>query len=100
MVRQHQTCSGGVPLRSSGAWSCVLDQTWLHLDHDLPSWDQAEYLSSAIDHGRQLGLLNSGQWEGFKALLDLSQKIPPLSSIISGSLMAVVGQTRMRRHGS
>ncbi len=73
--------------------SCVLDHTWLHLDQRLPSWDQAEYLSSAIEHGRQLGLLSPGRWEGVEALLDLSPKIPPLSSIISGSLMAVVGQS-------
>ena len=93
MVRQHQNLLWWCAIAFIWSLSCVLDHTWLHLDHDLPSWDQAEYLSSAIDHGRQLGLLNSGQWEGVKALLDLSPKIPPLSSIISGSLMAVVGQT-------
>ena len=37
-------------------------------------------------------LLSPGQWEGVEALLDLSPKIPPLSSIISGSLMAVVAK--------
>ena len=93
MVRQHQSLLWWCAIAFIWSLSCVLDHTWLHLDHDLPSWDQAEYLSSAIDHGRQLGLLNSGQWEGVKALLDLSPKIPPLSSIISGSLMVVVGQS-------
>jgi len=93
MIRQHQSLLWWCAIAFIWILSCVLDHTWLHLDHDLPSWDQAEYLSSAIDHGRQLGMLNSGQWEGVKALLDLSPKIPPLSSIISGSLMAVVGQS-------
>ena len=93
MVREHQRLLWWCAIAFIWSLSCVLDHTWLFLDHDLPSWDQAEYLSSAIDHGRQLGLLNSGQWEGVKALLDLSPKIPPLSSIISGSLMAVVGQS-------
>ena len=68
MVRQHQSLLWWCAIAFIWSLSCVLDHTWLHLDHDLPSWDQAEYLSSAIDHGRQLGLLNSGQWEGVKAL--------------------------------
>ena len=93
MVRRHKSLLWWCAIAFIWSLSCLLDHTWLHLDHDLPSWDQAEYLSSAIDHGRQLGMLNSGQWEGVKALLDLSPKIPPLSSIISGSLMAVVGQS-------
>lgn len=93
MVRRHQSLLWWCAITLIWSLSCVLDHIWLHLDHDLPSWDQAEYLSSAIEHGRQLGLLNPGQWEGVQALLDLSPKIPPLSSIISGSLMAVIGQS-------
>ena len=93
MVQRRQSLLWWCAIAFIWSLSCVLDHTWLHLDHDLPSWDQAEYLNSAIDHGRQLGLLNSGQWEGFQELLDLSPKIPPLSSIISGSLMAVIGQS-------
>jgi len=93
MVRRHQSLLWWLALGLIWCLSCVLDHTWLRLDQRLPSWDQAEYLSSAIEHGRQLGLLSPGRWEGVEALLDLSPKIPPLSSIISGSLMAVVGQS-------
>ena len=93
MARRHQNLLWWFALGLIWCLSCVLDHTWLHLDQGLPSWDQAEYLSSAIEHGRQLGLLSPGRWEGVRALLDLSPKIPPLSSIISGSLMAVVGQS-------
>jgi len=71
----------------------ALDHTWLLHDNRIPSWDQAEYLSNAIDHGRALGLLQPGSWNGWAALLDLSPKIPPLSSLISGSMMAAVGET-------
>ena len=93
MDRRHKNLLWWFALGLIWCLSCLLDHTWLQLDQRLPSWDQAEYLSSAIEHGRQLGLLSPGRWEGLHALLDLSPKIPPLSSVISGSLMAVTGQS-------
>ena len=41
-----------------GIWllASAADRTWLHADQRLPAWDQADYLNSAIDHGRALGL--------------------------------------------
>ncbi len=93
MLLRHQNLIWWIAVALIWCLSCVLDHTWLQLDQRLPSWDQAEYLSNAIEHGRQLGLLSPGRWEGVEPLLDLSPKIPPLSSIISGSLMAVVGQS-------
>jgi len=71
--------------------STWIDRRWLSLDQCLPNWDQAEYLSSAIEHGRGLGLLGQCRWLGWGALLDLSPKIPPLSSLISGTVMAIAG---------
>ncbi|MFY8149817.1 MAG: glycosyltransferase family 39 protein [Prochlorococcaceae cyanobacterium] len=44
-----------------------------------------------MDHGRALGLLSGGGWNGWDALLDLSPKIPPLASLVSGSVMALAG---------
>lgn len=67
------------------------DRLWLALDRRLPSWDQADYLNSALDHGRALGLIPPGRWEGWLALLDLSPKIPPLASLVNGSVMAIAG---------
>ena len=72
--------------------STWFDRAWLSNDQRLPSWDQAEYLSSALEHGRGLGLLPPSEWNGWHALLDLSPKIPPLSALISGSLMAFIGE--------
>ncbi|MEN9860082.1 MAG: hypothetical protein RLZZ515_564 [Cyanobacteriota bacterium] len=69
------------------------DRSWLHSDQRLPAWDQADYLNSAIDHGRALGLLPGGGWLGWHGLLDLSPKIPPLASLVSGSVMAVAGES-------
>ncbi len=78
-----------------GLWllATAADRIWLGLDARLPAWDQADYLNSAVDHGRALGLLAGGGWEGWEALLDLSPKIPPLASLVNGSVMAVAGQT-------
>ena len=78
-----------------GIWllSTAVDRLWLHADQGIPSWDQAEYLSSALEHGRGLGLIEGGRWQGWQALLDLSPKIPPLSALISGSVMAIAGSS-------
>jgi 4-amino-4-deoxy-L-arabinose transferase-like glycosyltransferase len=77
-----------------GLWLLVTatDRLWLGLDQRLPAWDQADYLNSAVDHGRALGLLSGGGWQGWRALLDLSPKIPPLASLVNGSVMAAAGQ--------
>ena len=71
--------------------STLWDRFWLGLDQRLPSWDQADYLNSAMDHGRALGLLPGGGWQGWQALLDHSPKIPPLASLVNGTVMAVAG---------
>lgn len=67
------------------------DRLWLGADQRLPAWDQADYLNSAIDHGRALGILNGGGWRGWQALLDLSPKIPPLASLVHAGVMAAAG---------
>ena len=69
------------------------DRSWLQADQRLPAWDQADYLNSAIDHGRALGLLPGGGWPGWRGLLDLSPKIPPLASLVSGTVMAAAGES-------
>ena len=71
--------------------STACDRLWWHTHNGLPSWDQADYLNSALDHGRALGLVQGGEWKGFKALLDLSPKIPPLASIFNGIIIALIG---------
>ncbi len=81
-------------LALTGLWalSTAADRLWLTLDQRLPAWDQADYLNSAVDHGRALGLLAGGGWPGWAGLLDLSPKIPPLASLVNGTVMAITGQ--------
>ena len=69
----------------------AVDRLWWTQQSGVPAWDQADYLNSALDHGRALGLLPGGGWNGWSALLDLSPKIPPLASLVNGTVMAVSG---------
>jgi 4-amino-4-deoxy-L-arabinose transferase-like glycosyltransferase len=76
-----------------GLWllATAADRLWLTADTALPSWDQADYLNSAVDHGRALGLLPGGGWSSWADLLDLSPKIPPLASLVNGTVIALAG---------
>ena len=69
----------------------IVDRSWWSLQAGVPAWDQADYLNSALDHGRALGLFPGGAWQGWNNLLDLSPKIPPLASLVNGTVMAVAG---------
>ena len=71
--------------------STLADRLWWTHFNSIPAWDQADYLNSALDHGRALGFLPGGGWQGWDALLDLSPKIPPLASLVNGTVMALAG---------
>ncbi len=72
-------------------FSTGLDRIWWNSFDGIPAWDQADYLNSALDHGRALGLLHGEDWKGWPSLFDLSPKIPPLASMVNGTVMALVG---------
>ena len=71
--------------------STLIDRLWWSNHGGLPAWDQADYLNSALDHGRALAVLPGGSWQGWGSLLDLSPKIPPLASLVNGTVMAIAG---------
>ena len=56
--------------------STLVDRLWWTLQTGVPAWDQADYLNSAMDHGRALGLLPSG---GSQAVL-----LPLLTAVLIG----------------
>lgn len=101
LSRPPSFAPGGGSRRRGLAWWAALaalwgvgtaaDRVWLSLDRRLPSWDQADYLNSALDHGRALGLIAPGTGGDWRALLDLSPKIPPLASLVNGTVMAIAG---------
>ena len=88
-------------VRAGGRWwaslaliwlACVaLQRLWLLGHPAYLSWDQADYLNSAVDHGRALGCLAPAGWPGWGGLLNLSPKIPPLASLVNGCVLAVSG---------
>ncbi len=69
----------------------LVDRIWWNFYSDIPSWDQADYLNSAIDHARALSFLGKDGLIGFNSFLDLSPKIPPLASIVNGAIIAFSG---------
>jgi len=71
--------------------STFVDRIWWTFYSNTPSWDQADYLNSALDHARALSFLGGDESSGFSSLLDKSPKIPPLASIINGALIAFSG---------
>ena len=73
--------------------STLIDRLWWANHGGLPAWDQADYLNSALDHGRALAILPGGSWQGWGSLLDLSPKIPPLASLVNGTVMAIAGDS-------
>ena len=100
MLTSKHSISAAKPLLERYFWPLLaliwlaatgLDRLWLHLDQRLPAWDQADYLNSALDHGRALGLVAGGSWQGWQPLLDLSPKIPPLASLLNGTVLAIAG---------
>jgi 4-amino-4-deoxy-L-arabinose transferase-like glycosyltransferase len=70
----------------------ALQRLWLLIHPAYLSWDQADYLNSAVDHGRALGCLARPGWTGWGGLLNLSPKIPPLASLVNGCVIAVSGE--------
>lgn len=71
--------------------STYYDRTWWNNSNLVPAWDQADYLNSALSHGRALGVLQGGAWEGFRGLISHSPKIPPLASFVNGTIIAFSG---------
>ncbi len=71
--------------------STFADRIWWNFYSNTPSWDQADYLNSALDHARALSLLGGNGVSDFSSLLDKSPKIPPLASIINGAFIAFAG---------
>ena len=73
--------------------STFVDRVWWVFYSNTPSWDQADYLNSALDHARALSFLGGEGVSDFSSLLDKSPKIPPLASIINGALISFSGDS-------
>jgi hypothetical protein len=69
----------GIPILG-GIWllGAIADRIWFALDQSVPSWDEAEYLTGAMNYWRafQQPQWFSGEW--WTSLWQLSSKVPPL----------------------
>jgi 4-amino-4-deoxy-L-arabinose transferase-like glycosyltransferase len=69
----------------------VGDRIWFALDHHMPSWDQAEYLTGALNYWQAL---QAPQWfsaDWWISLWQLSSKIPPLVYISTAPFLSLFG---------
>ncbi|MBW3041679.1 ArnT family glycosyltransferase [Prochlorococcus marinus] len=71
--------------------STLVDRIWWNFYSNTPSWDQADYLNSALDHARALSFIGEAGSLDFRSVLDKSPKIPPLASIFNGAVIAFAG---------
>ena len=71
--------------------STLIDRIWWEFFSNTPSWDQADYLNSALDHAQALSFLNGDGFVDFRSFLDKSPKIPPLASIVNGAVISFSG---------
>ncbi len=71
--------------------STFADRIWWNFYSNTPSWDQADYLNSALEHAKALSFLGGDGASDFGSFLDKSPKIPPFASIINGAVIAFAG---------
>ncbi|MDJ0617372.1 MAG: phospholipid carrier-dependent glycosyltransferase [Calothrix sp. MO_192.B10] len=69
----------------------VCDRIWFTVDHSIPGWDQADYLTGTLNYWRAL---QNPQWlngEWWQSLWLLSSKIPPLTYIATAYVQNIFG---------
>jgi 4-amino-4-deoxy-L-arabinose transferase-like glycosyltransferase len=67
------------------------DRLWFALDHSIPDWDQADYLTGVLNYWQALQTPQwfSGDW--WTRLWQLSSKIPPLVYITTAPFVGLFG---------
>ncbi len=68
------------------------DRLWFALDHDVPAWDQADYLTGALNYWQALQSAQWGAPDWWVRFWQLSTKIPPLVYISTSPLLSLLGQ--------
>jgi 4-amino-4-deoxy-L-arabinose transferase-like glycosyltransferase len=91
-VLPHRSRFKGIPLLG-GIWllGAIADRIWFALDQSVPSWDEAEYLTGAMNYWRALQQPQwfSGDW--WTSLWQLSSKVPPLLYLSTTPFINVFG---------
>ncbi|WP_017314270.1 glycosyltransferase family 39 protein [Mastigocladopsis repens] len=69
----------------------LCDRIWFALDHSIPAWDQADYLTGTLNYWQALHnpqWWNQEWWHGFWLI---SSKIPPLTYIVTAIVQSIFG---------
>ncbi len=69
----------------------VGDRLWFAFDHAVPSWDQAEYLTGALNYWRAFQTPHWFSADWWTSLWQLSSKIPPLVYISTAPFLNLFG---------
>jgi len=69
----------------------VGDRLWFAFDHAIPSWDQAEYLTGALNYWRAFQTPHWFSADWWTSLWQLSSKIPPLVYISTAPFLSLFG---------
>ncbi|WP_322745293.1 glycosyltransferase family 39 protein, partial [Coleofasciculus sp. LEGE 07081] len=71
--------------------SALCDRFWFTLDHSVPAWDQADYLTGSLNYWQALQHPNwlSGEW--WTSFWQLSSKIPPFTYIAAAIIQNIFG---------
>ncbi|MGD1901575.1 MAG: hypothetical protein ACFB9N_04985 [Geitlerinemataceae cyanobacterium] len=82
----------------AAAWlgSVLADRVWLALDRHVPDWDEADYVTGALNYGKALADAGWQDWfsgEWWTGLWLLSSKIPPLMYLLAGSITNWIGRS-------
>jgi len=80
------------------AWlaSVLVDRLWLVLDRHVPDWDEADYITGALNYGKALADATWQDWFSeawWTELWLLSSKIPPLLYLLAGGLTNSLGRS-------
>lgn len=69
----------------------VSDRIWFALDHSVPAWDQADYLTGSLNYWRALQQPQwfSGEW--WTSFWLLTSKVPPFTYIATAIVQHLVG---------
>jgi len=69
----------------------VCDRIWFALDHSIPAWDQADYLTGSLNYWQAL---QHPQWfngEWWTSFWQLTSKVPPFTYIAAGIIQNIFG---------
>ena len=83
---------GLLPLVIIWLAGAACDRIWFALDHDIPAWDQADYLTGTLNYWQAL---QNPQWfspQWWTSFWQITTKVPPLTYIAAAIIQNLFGR--------